>query len=90
MFVHDGASGTFTDCEASGNANAGIVVQDSGTAPTVRGCQILNNHGTGILVLKPASGIFRNNRLSGNAKAWDVGWFSSVVREGNVPNSNWE
>ena len=85
IFVHDGASGTFTYCEASGNALSGIEVRDSGTDLAVTGCWIQNNKGAGVKVIK-ASGTFKNNKLSGNAKAWDVGWFSSVVREGNEPN----
>ncbi|MBQ4144547.1 MAG: right-handed parallel beta-helix repeat-containing protein, partial [Thermoguttaceae bacterium] len=63
-----GASGTFTDCEASGNAWSGIIVRYSGTNPTVEKCRFTDSkEGSGILVSKGASGTFTDCESSGNA-----------------------
>jgi len=64
--ISDGASGTFTDCEASGNALAGIEVLDSGTNPTVEKCRSTNQR-VGIWVNSGASGTFTDCEASGNA-----------------------
>ncbi|MBE6425614.1 MAG: hypothetical protein E7029_06455 [Planctomycetaceae bacterium] len=67
FLVCSGASGTFTDCESSGNALAGIEVRDSGTNPTVEKCRSTNNQEAGIFVYDGASGTFTDCEASGNA-----------------------
>ncbi|MBQ4144098.1 MAG: right-handed parallel beta-helix repeat-containing protein, partial [Thermoguttaceae bacterium] len=87
IVVYDGASGTFTDCDASGNAYSGIQVRGSGTNPTVEKCRFTDGKQNGIFVNEGASGTFRNNTLSGNAGGnWFVGSDCSPVRVGNTPN----
>ena len=66
--IFRGASGTFTDCEASGNARSGIVVRDSGTDPTVEKCRFTDSkEDCGIFVYDGASGTFKDCEASGNA-----------------------
>ncbi|MBQ4143394.1 MAG: right-handed parallel beta-helix repeat-containing protein, partial [Thermoguttaceae bacterium] len=79
IFVLDGASGTFTDCEASGNAYSGIEVRDSGTNPTVEKCRSTNNQEAGIGVCDGASGTFTDCEASGNA-------YSGIQVEGSGTN----
>ena len=67
FLVYNGASGTFTDCEASGNAYPGIEVLDSGTNPTVEKCRFTDGKQKGIFVHDGASGTFTDCEASGNA-----------------------
>ncbi|MBQ4143202.1 MAG: right-handed parallel beta-helix repeat-containing protein, partial [Thermoguttaceae bacterium] len=67
--VCSGASGTFTDCESSGNALSGIEVSDSGTNPTVEKCRFTNNQQAGIVVYDGASGTFTDCEASENAES---------------------
>ena len=86
--VCSGASGTFTDCESSGNALDGIAVRDSGTNPTVEKCRFTDSkESSGIFVCDGASGTFQENTLSGNAKGnWYVDDDSSPICIDNTPN----
>lgn len=63
IFVDD-SDGTFTECEADGNAGCGILV--NGASPTVKKCRFTNNGSDGIAVGYLGQAKFTECEVSGN------------------------
>lgn len=83
--VSENARGTFRDCVFQRCGGTGLTAE-AGAYALAADCTMESNAAYGIAVIDGASGIFRENKLTGNGQDWFLRDEKKIQRTGNDPN----